>query len=229
MRGRFPPVLYRTLVAAAVVLAAPAPVPALPPAAGPTGADTPAAAADAGLAALRERIASVPVLRGDFTQEKHVEGFRNPLRSSGRFLIARERGVQWQTLVPFPSEVVLTRDRILSRQEDGSVRVEMDARQQPALRTINAVMFALMSGDIEVLAARFEVQAGLLPQGDWRLVLVPREVAIAQAFERVTLEGDRHVRRVEMTDRSGDRTVLDFSNLMEEPAELTDDEARRFE
>lgn len=215
----------RAAVAAAVFLLA------VVPSSGAARADdaAPAAAADAGLSDLRERIAAAPVLRGEFTQEKHVEGFRNPLRSSGRFLMARSHGVLWQTLAPFPSEVVLTRDRILSRQEDGTTRVEMDSRQQPALRTINAVMFALMGGDVAVLAERFEAKATLSPQGDWRLVLVPRADAIAQAFERVTLEGDRHVRRVEMNDRGGDRTVLVFSNLLEEPANLTDDEARRFE
>nr|WP_144812285.1 outer membrane lipoprotein carrier protein LolA [Lysobacter ruishenii] len=197
-------------------------------AAGAANAAGPAASAGA-VAQVQRRIAQVPVLRGEFTQEKRLQGFRNPLRSQGRFLIARDRGVVWSTLKPFPSEVVLTRDRILTRQADGRSRVEVDARQQPALREVNAMMFALMSGDLQVLAARFDVQPTLLPDNGWRLVLSPRPGAMAQAFQRVTLQGDRYVRSVDIDERSGDRTQLRFTGLAEAPARLTADEARHFD
>ncbi|GAB3745815.1 outer membrane lipoprotein carrier protein LolA [Lysobacter olei] len=181
------------------------------------------------LAQVQRRIAQVPVLRGEFAQEKRLQGFKNPLRSQGRFLIARERGVRWSTLKPFPSDVALTRDRILTRQADGRSRVEVDARQQPALRSVNAMMFALMSGDVQTLTARFSVQATLLADNGWRLVLTPKPGAMAQAFQRVTLEGDRYVRRVDIEERSGDRTQLTFTSMVEAPARLTADEARRFD
>ena len=92
---------------------------------------SPAVAAEP-LARVRAQVAQVPLLRGEFRQEKQVAGFRNPLRSSGRFLLARDKGVVWTTLAPFPSETVITQDRILSRQRDGSRRVEVDGRQQLA-------------------------------------------------------------------------------------------------
>ena len=60
------------------------------------------------LAQVRSQMAQVPVLRGDFTQEKQVAGFKNPLRSNGRFLLARHKGVVWTTTAPFPSEIVIT-------------------------------------------------------------------------------------------------------------------------
>ena len=178
---------------------------------------------------VQRRIAQVPVLRGEFAQEKRLQGFRNPLKSQGRFLIARERGVLWSTLKPFPSDVVLTRDRILTRQADGRSRVEADARQQPALRSVNAMMFALMSGDVQALTARFNVQPTLLANGGWRLVLVPKPGAMAQAFRQVTLEGDRYVRRVDIEEAGGDRTQLRFTGMVDVPARLTADEARRFD
>ena len=210
------------VVASFLTIALPLAAPAAPGAsAGPSSAEN--------LAQVQRRIARVPVLRGEFSQEKHVQGFRNPLRSQGRFLIARERGVLWSTLKPFPSEMVLTRDRILTRQADGRSRVEVDARQQPALRTVNAMMFALMSGDVQVLTARFNVQPTLLADGGWRLVLTPKPGAMQQAFQRVTLEGDRFVRRVDIEEPTGDRTQLRFTGMTEIPARLSADEARRFE
>jgi len=189
---------------------------------------SPALAGDA-LSAVQQRVAQVTVLRGEFTQEKRIEGFKNPLRSQGRFLLARDKGVVWTTLKPFPSEVVLTRDRILSRQRDGSTRVELDARQQPALRAVNEMMFALMSGDVKALTGRFDAQPQLLPDNGWKLVLKPRPGAVAQAFVSITLEGDRYVRRVGIDERNGDRTQLQFSGMTETPARLTADEAHRFD
>ena len=193
------------------------------------GSDQAARQVTSDLAELQHRIGQVNVLRGDFQQEKHVEGFRNPLRSGGRFVNASEYGVLWQTLKPFPSDVVLTRDRILTRQADGRSRVELDARQQPALRTVNTLMFALMSGDVDALEEYFDLRITLLPDNHWRLVLLPKSDAVARAFEQVTLEGGRHVQHVLIEEPGGDRTQLTFTGLTEEPSQLDADETNRFD
>jgi hypothetical protein len=196
----------------------------------PTGA-TPAVISRQGdaLGQLQQRIAQVPVLRGEFVQEKQLQGFKHPLVSKGKLLVASAHGVVWTTQTPFPSELVLTRDRILTRQADGRSRVEVDARTQPALRSVNAMLFALMSGDVQALTARFNAQPTLLPAGSWRLLLTPKPGALAQAFSQITLEGDRYVRTVLIEERNGDRTHLQFSGLSETPAQLSSDEAHRFD
>jgi len=188
----------------------------------------PARAAD-DLAVVKQRVAQVEVLRGRFDQEKRITGFRNPLRSQGRFVVSRQQGVIWTTEKPFPSEVVITRDRILSRQRDGSQRVEVDGREQPALRSVNAMMFALVSGDVGALSSRFDTQAQALPDNGWRLSLKPRSAALAKAFARIVLSGDRYVREVRIEEANGDSTQLRFSELKDAPASLSADEARRFD
>ena len=180
------------------------------------------------LAEVRSQVAQVPLLRGEFSQEKQVAGFRNPLRSNGRFLLVRDKGVVWSTTAPFPSETVITQDRILSRQRDGSRRVEVDGRQQPGLRSVNAMMFALMSGDMKALTSTFEVKAEPVARG-WKMTLVPRSRQAAQAFTSVRLSGDRYVREVELREANGDLTRLRFSGMSESPATLSRDEAARFE
>ncbi|KAF1724939.1 outer membrane lipoprotein carrier protein LolA [Pseudoxanthomonas japonensis] len=187
----------------------------------------PAAAADP-LAQVRAQVAQVPVLRGEFAQEKQVAGFKNPLRSNGRFLLARDKGVLWTTTAPFPSEIVITQDRILSRQRDGSRRVEVDGKQQPGLRSVNAMMFALMSGDMKALTSTFDVKEEPAA-GGWKMTLVPRSRQLAQAFTSVRLSGDRYVRDVELREANGDLTRLRFSGISEAPAALSRDEAARFD
>lgn len=180
------------------------------------------------LAEVRSQVAQVPLLRGEFSQEKQVAGFRNPLRSNGRFLLVRDKGVVWSTTAPFPSDIVITQDRILSRQRDGSRRVEVDGRQQPGLRSVNAMMFALMSGDMKALTSTFEVKPEPVARG-WKMTLVPRSRQVAQAFTSVRLSGDRYVREVELREANGDLTRLRFSGMSESPATLSRDEAARFE
>lgn len=181
------------------------------------------------LAEVQRRVAQVPVLRGEFRQEKQVAGFAKPLRSQGRFTVARERGVVWTTLSPFPSELVLTRERIVSRQRDGGTRVEVDARQQPGLRSVNAMMFALMSGDVQALTGTFDVQAEAPAGAAWRMSLKPRSRALAQAFASIQLAGDRYVRSVEIREANGDVTRLDFAALDEAPARLSPEEEAKFD
>ncbi len=186
-----------------------------------------ALAADVNL--VKQRVATVSVLRGDFTQEKQVTGFKNPLRSQGRFVLAQEHGVIWTTLKPFPSEVVVTRDRILSRQSDGSTRVELDAKQQPAMRSVNAIMFALMSGDAQALSAQFTVKVEALPNNGWKMQLSPRSAMLGKVFTGLKLSGDRYVREVEITEANQDVTRIHFAGMSETPAALSAEEGGRFE
>ncbi len=179
--------------------------------------------------AVKQRVAKVDVLRGEFTQEKQVAGFKNPLRSQGRFVLAQDHGVVWTTLKPFPSEVVVTRDRILSRQNDGSSRVELDGRQQPAMRSVNAIMFALMSGDAQALSAQFTVKVEVLPGNAWRMQLTPRSAMLGKVFAQLTLSGDRYVREVQINEANQDVTRIHFAGMSDTPAALSADEGRKFE
>jgi hypothetical protein len=172
--------------------------------------------------AVKQRVAKVDVLRGEFT-------FKNPLRSQGRFVLAQDHGVIWTTLKPFPSEVVVTRDRILSRQSDGSSRVELDGRQQPAMRSVNAIMFALMSGDAQALSAQFTVKVEVLPGNAWKMQLTPRSAMLGKVFAQLTLSGDRYVREVQINEANQDVTRIHFAGMSDTPATLSTDEGRRFE
>lgn len=182
-----------------------------------------------GLATIRERLAQPDVLRGSFAQEKQLAGFRNALKSNGRFVIARGRGVVWDTLAPFASGMTVTAERVTSRAPDGSTQVEVDAKQQPGLAAVNRLLFAVLAGDVAALAERF-VPAPTLGAGDaWQLDLAPRPGPLADVLAGVSLEGDRHVRKVRIEERAGDITSIVFDDFSETPATLAADEASRFD
>jgi len=177
------------------------------------------------LARVRQRLVDAPVQRGEFEQRKTVRGFKHALVSRGDYLVARERGVLWHTREPFESTLVVTRERLLARQADGSVTTRLEAREEPALRAINEMLFALMAGDFQALAERFSI-AGGLQDGGWHLALTPREAALAHWIAGIDIEGDRHLRQVNLREAQGDSSVLRFSAPSVAPSLTREQEAR---
>lgn len=181
-----------------------------------------AAWADDGLAQIRARIEPASVLRGDFVQEKSLPGFQHPLRSRGRFLLAREHGVIWDTQAPFASELVIGA-RGLSIDGQREVGAEV-----PALARIHRLLIAAIAGDIDALAAEFEITAEP-SDSSWTLRLRPRDAATASVLSAIELQGQSTVDRVRLSDADGVVTNIQFSAQSREPAVLSADEAARFD
>lgn len=161
---------------------------------------------------VRQRLVDEPVVRGAFEQRKLVKGFRNPLISSGDFVVARQRGILWRTAQPFASSLVVTRDRVLARGADGSVARRLSASEEPAVRTISETLFGVMAADLNVLVQRFRVDGELTGRDGWRLALTPRDAALARWVQRVELEGERFLRAIRLQEGSGDRTDIRLSH-----------------
>lgn len=177
------------------------------------------------IARVRRRLADAPVQRGEFEQRKTVKGFKHALVSRGDYLVARERGVVWRTREPFASTLVVTRDRLLTRQADGTVASRVDGRDEPALRMVNELLFALMAADLQALSQRFRLEGDVQADG-WQLVLVPRDAALGRFVARIELDGDRHVRSVKLHEAQGDSSVIRFSQQAVAQALTRDEEAR---
>lgn len=181
------------------------------------------------LAEVRSRLEQPEVLRGRFEQEKHLQGFRNPLRSSGRLLLLRGRGIAWDTTEPFASSAVLTGERLTSLMPDGSRDVLLDAADGPAAAATASLLMALVAGDLDALAETFGIEGMLLPDGGWRLELTPRDPALQRVFSGFTLAGDRHVRELMIREAGGDTTRVTLLELSDEPPVPTQEEAARFD
>lgn len=193
------------------------------------GATTTAPAASTQLLrAVRERLVQAPVVRGAFTQEKTIQGFQHPLRSSGRFVVAQGKGIVWQVQQPFASVLRVTPDTLQSVQADGQVDFQLKAQQEPALRAINSMLFAVMAADVAVLPQHFDIQGSLQGKDGWRLTLVPRDRMLAQWLQRIDLQGERFVREVRLQEAQGDSSLIVLQNPAADRA-LRAEDARLFE
>jgi Outer membrane lipoprotein carrier protein LolA len=178
------------------------------------------------VAEIESMLAHPKILCGRFDQTKELVGLKKPLASNGRFCVVAGKGVLWRSLQPFPSVLKLTRDEIL--QMDGDrVALRLDAKQEPAVRMINGVLFAALAGDLEHLKNLFEIDGGV--QNDrWSVTLKPRTAALGKAVGTIALEGGAYVRNVTIVEASGDRTKIVFSNIQTGDDAMSAEEAALF-
>lgn len=162
---------------------------------------------------VRQRLVDATLIRGEFQQTRRIAGFRNPLLSSGQFVLVAGRGVLWHTQRPFASTLVVTGTRLEQRNASGKITNQLDAGNQPALRAINDALLSLLTADAAGLRAHFSIAATLDDANGWTLSLVPRDALLARQLRAVRLQGDRLVREVELSEQGGDSTVIRFSAL----------------
>lgn len=177
------------------------------------------------LAQVRQRVQDAPVVRGGFEQLKTVKGFKQPLRSGGDFVVARGKGIVWHVVRPFESTLVVKPDSLQSRGSDGKLTTQIRAQDEPVLRTVNAMLFAVMSANLTELAQHFEVTGQATPKG-WSLHLVPRDPTLAQWLTAVDLQGNQFVQEVKLREARGDSSVIRLVDPVAENAMRPQDAAQ---
>jgi outer membrane lipoprotein-sorting protein len=173
---------------------------------------------------VQAQLESHEVVRAQFVQRKQLAGITRPLESAGSFLQWRDRGVVWNTVRPFASSIVITRDAVRVSQGGKPYTLQGDAAREPTVRIVNEILFAVLAGDVAQLARRFDIAATLHGQA-WTLHLMPRDAAVQLAFTSIDVDGDRFVRAVRLQEANGDRTSISFDALASGPAP-SDDEVR---
>lgn len=176
---------------------------------------------------VQARLYTEPVLHGQFEQTQTLKGFSKPLVSKGEFMLSRERGVVWNTQAPFPSTLVVTRERIVATNGKSAPQ-QIDAAKEPGLKQVNDIVFALLSGDLKALNDQFDVTGEASGHGGWKLKLTPRDANLARFLGPVDLSGDRFVDAVHWRNGQGDDTSIRFSKQRAAPG-LSADEVRRFD
>jgi len=178
------------------------------------------------VADIQAILAKPKVLCGRFDQTKQLAGLKNPLRSSGRFCVVADKGVLWRSLQPFANTLRLTRDEIVQWHGE-RVTLRLNAQQEPTLRLINSILFAVLAGDLGQLEKHFDVD-GVLGDGVWSVKLKARDAGVAKVIAAIALDGGAYVKNVAIDEANGDRTRIVFSAIQTGAQAMTGDEAALF-
>lgn len=163
-------------------------------------------------------------LRGRYRQTKQLAELPRPLIAEGDFLFARNLGIVWRTVTPFPAELLITPDALVQR--NGGQEQRIDAATQPAVRAIAQVFFAVFTLDFETLTTVFKPYAEAQANGQWTLGLRPLQPL--GAIEEIEISGGTLVAQIVLRERGGDRTRIELYEAAASNTGLADTDRARF-
>ena len=155
-------------------------------------------------------IGAKDVLRGNFSEEKHLSGFNGPMTSTGHFLIVPAEGLIWYVQKPFASKVVITPHGLV--QSIGSKPVtQLSAQRIPFMLHLYDMLGGAMAGNWQALESDFDI-ARTQDENGWHAILVPHQKDNpAFPYSLISVSGHRFVDRVTLQKQGGDTDILSFT------------------
>lgn len=143
-------------------------------------------------------------LAGRFRQEKHVEFLSDPIVSSGMFSLHQTDGIAWHVTDPLESLMEVHGTTVML---DGKL-----VRDHGVGRLMSLLMAGFMQGDLDSITRYFDV-TGDVSENGWELTLKPRSRRMKSNFARMEIDGGQHLQAINIIERSGNRTLIEFSDV----------------
>jgi len=180
---------------------------------------------------LDNQLRGTPVVRGEFIQRKYLRGLEEPLRATGTFTLATGHGLLWNLAAPVTRSLRITPKGIAYyvAESEGSGengRWVVDSTRGQQSRTFR-LFLSVLNGDTTELRKHFDLSLTGI-EGEWQLALVPRSALLKQIFSSIEVAGGAEVRRIELHETQGDRSVVEFNEVVPD-VQLTAEEAWAFE
>ena len=151
-------------------------------------------------------------LSGRFVQTRYLSALDTDLVSEGEFNYQRDGVIRWQIRQPIESELLMTPRTIINRQ-DGLELLRLDSDQSPVVALLSNIFFSVMTAEWEVLKDYF-ILTGDIQGQQWYADLLPKDRSVLQVVSRIELKGDALLREVVLHEESGDRTTIQFLQLL---------------
>ncbi|MDO5046509.1 LolA family protein [Campylobacter sp.] len=142
-------------------------------------------------------------ISGNFTQTKILKGFKNEFKSFGSFELSQAE-LLWSSKKPIVSQVVINKDGIFQKNGEELVKTTQNFDEK--------LFLALVKLDESELKKEFDYEILSLNEG-WRIVLTPKNILLKQIFTQISISGDKFVKRLELDEVSGDKTINEFYDI----------------
>ena len=151
-------------------------------------------------------LAQAPARKASFVEDKTVAALTTALHSEGRLAFRKPDHLEKVTTAPQYESLVVDGNRLVVDGGSEPPRV-VDLGGQPAIRTLVDTIRGALSGDLAALRQSYDV-SGTGTAADWRIVLHPRDPAVAQLVKEVRLAGGADLRSIETIAPNGDTDTL---------------------
>jgi outer membrane lipoprotein-sorting protein len=150
-----------------------------------------------------------------FAETKTSAFLKTPIESSGTLTYAAPARLEKHTLAPRDERFVVDGETVLIENAARKSRLELRLGDYPAIRAFAESIRGTLAGDLASLRHYYRVEL----EGtwsDWRLHLLPSDQQMAELVQKVVIGGaGAEVRRIEILEASGDRTVMTIAKPKE--------------
>lgn len=152
---------------------------------------------------LMSALATVSEEKAQFTERKELAVLAQPIVLEGRLIYRAPHYLMKEVLTPQRERYEVDGDRVHVDSAAHGQRT-LTLEQYPSLRVFVSAYRATLAGDIAELRKYYDVKlAGT--EGDWRLVLVPRDAQIRKYVTRFVIHGTaQHIAAIETVEPGGD-------------------------
>lgn len=160
---------------------------------------------------VRAHILKYKEVSGNFKQVRNLKDLKLNLESEGDFRFKLPFDLDWKQKKPFVMDLLMTPDKIVQKNADGSEQVITKA-QQPVIFTFSASFLGIFAGDKSAIEKTFAHQV-TLKGNKWTMNLEPKDDLLKKAISKVQIRGAEFVETVEVTEKSGNTTHIQFSKV----------------
>ena len=153
---------------------------------------------------------TVNTIESKFTMSKYLSIADKPLVSGGYFYFQRPDKLYWEYETPYSYGFVISGDKVLSWQERDGAKEAKDITKQPAAKDMAAQLYIFVSMDMDKISKVYEIK--YIENG---ITLHPKNKSKKQMIEDIKIyfaEDITAVREVVISERSGDKTVITFTD-----------------
>ena len=149
-------------------------------------------------------------VQGAFTQQRYLKSLSKPMTTNGQFVLIPKRGLLWHMQKPFENRLRVRADGIM--QWNGKSWVAANPSKMNGQSQQIRLFLDLLGGNTQGLEKQFDLQLSGSQQ-KWTLRLNPKTALMKQIFNHIEISGDSVVRRIELNEKQGDRTVMQFNQV----------------
>lgn len=149
-------------------------------------------------------------VQGAFTQQRYLKSLSKPMTTNGQFVLIPKRGLLWHMQKPFENRLRVRADGIM--QWNGKSWVATNPSKMNGQSQQIRLFLDLLGGNTQGLEKQFDLQLSGSQQ-KWTLRLNPKTALMKQIFNHIEISGDNVVRRIELNEKQGDRTVMQFNQV----------------
>lgn len=152
-------------------------------------------------------------LECDFVQIRHSKMLSEDMLSHGRMSYRKPDMLSWEYTDPYRRTFVMDGNEVAMKDADGKVMPDSGSRK--AFREIARMMIDNLMGRTLTDSKAFLVETAE-DGGEWVVTLTPQRKDLRQMLMKMVMHYDRKLKsvvKVEMTEKSGDSTVIEFKNI----------------